>query len=354
MLKFVVFVVCLFVSACAAISCKDDQGKNVDWFIIYKVPKILKSKNELMRAGVAYYYFDPSVQTGRLSTVGIDSPNQALAKTLNQIYSNHKSKSVAYLMYSDSWPHQKAKSNRGHTKGDVCLDKTSGFWLVHSVPQFPEYSNRSYLWPSNAKKNGQSLFCVSASVQSGSFRKIATALQYNWPWVYDYNVPDDIDAKVPALLDIANGQHIDVKEGYQDTFTSLAGQVFTVFGKGGKFNDDLYSNLVAPYFKQNMFTETWQVGPSPKMESYCHKYKIENIKNVSLPGVKFPSTLDHSKWAITYESAGGQVCMGDINRQLAQKSRGGGMLCTRLPKLWKKFTTFVEEIENCHRVAWNF
>ncbi|XP_070547035.1 plancitoxin-1-like [Ptychodera flava] len=118
---------------------------------IYKVPTILNSKNELMKAGVAYYYFDPSVQTGRLSTVGIDSPNQALAKTLNQIYTNHKSKNVAYLMYSDSWPNNKTTSNRGHTKGDVCLDKTSGFWLVHSVPQFPEYSNRSYWWPPNAK-----------------------------------------------------------------------------------------------------------------------------------------------------------------------------------------------------------
>ncbi|XP_070547173.1 plancitoxin-1-like [Ptychodera flava] len=107
MLALEVLVFCLLFSTCTGISCQDDQGMNVDWFIIYNIPEIPDSDNELAKAGVAYYYFDPSVQTSRLSTVGIDSPKQALAKTLNQIYSNHKSKNVAYLMYNDEWPIQK-------------------------------------------------------------------------------------------------------------------------------------------------------------------------------------------------------------------------------------------------------
>ncbi|XP_070547110.1 plancitoxin-1-like [Ptychodera flava] len=263
MLALEVLVFCLLFSTCTGISCQDDQGMNVDWFIIYNIPEIPDSDNELVKAGVAYYYFDPSVQTGRLSTVGIDSPNQALAKTLDQIYSNHKSENVAYLMYNDEWPDTKTEHwDRGHTKGDVCLDTTGGFWLVQSAPRFPEPSNGSYSWPHNAKKYGQSLLCISAQVEDGSFQKIVTALKYNCPAIFDSNIPLVIKNVVKGLDDVVNGNCKDRDEDthYHAEIKTLEGVALDIFAKSAKFNEDIYSKFLAPYYKADMYAETWQRG----------------------------------------------------------------------------------------------
>ena len=45
--------------------------------------------------------------------------------------------------------------------GDVCFDKSTGFWLVHSVPKFPPVSADGYSYPQTGQKYGQSFLCVT-------------------------------------------------------------------------------------------------------------------------------------------------------------------------------------------------
>ena len=43
--------------------------------------------------------------------------------------------------------------------GVVNFDKKSGYWLVHSLPRFP--NNESYAWPPSGRKYGQTFLCIS-------------------------------------------------------------------------------------------------------------------------------------------------------------------------------------------------
>ena len=45
--------------------------------------------------------------------------------------------------------------------GDVCFDKSSGFWLVHSVPHLPPWANESYAYPHTGRMYGQTFLCVT-------------------------------------------------------------------------------------------------------------------------------------------------------------------------------------------------
>ncbi|ELT87169.1 hypothetical protein CAPTEDRAFT_201001 [Capitella teleta] len=42
----------------SAIQCKDQNNQNVDWFIVYKLPKILNSQYPLVQAGLGHLYMD--------------------------------------------------------------------------------------------------------------------------------------------------------------------------------------------------------------------------------------------------------------------------------------------------------
>lgn len=47
-------------------------------------------------------------------------------------------------------------------KGVVLLDKTQGFWLVHSTPHFPNATEAGkFEYPETGKKNGQNFICVT-------------------------------------------------------------------------------------------------------------------------------------------------------------------------------------------------
>jgi hypothetical protein len=51
---------------------------------------------------------------------------------------------------------------------------------------------------------------------------------------------------------------------------TVGGTVFTVFSKNGKWNQDLYSGLVAPTINSDLTIETWMNGDkSNKVRAFC-------------------------------------------------------------------------------------
>lgn len=71
--------------------------------------------------------------------------------------------SILWITYNDKPTNGRVQLSLGHTKGTVVADKDFGFWLVHSVPNFPKlpYQNNSYSYPNTGVLYGQSFLCVS-------------------------------------------------------------------------------------------------------------------------------------------------------------------------------------------------
>ncbi|XP_033119525.1 plancitoxin-1-like isoform X1 [Anneissia japonica] len=343
----VVFML-LSISCCTeALSCLDRSGHPVDWFIALKLSKDSDNNNELIRDGVGHVYMDENIKEWQLSDVSMNDSSQSIGYTLQQIYDNPKSKDVGYIMYNDEWPNGPKSSSRGHTKGALAFDSSSGFWLIHSTPKFPDFANKSYVWPNNALPFGQSFLCITFDLKQ--FQLIGEQLLYNYPSIYDSNLPDQLVDKVPSLRDVVNDKHTDTPPYKQMvTLYSKAGREFQSFSKSKGFNQDIYANWLAPYWKTNLFTETWQNGGG-KLKSNCSStFTVQNIKLISLPGIILQKeTKDHSKWAVSTGNTRQVTCIGGINRMEAQFRRAGGLVCSEIPEIWKAFRQLVNDTEPC-------
>lgn len=78
-----------------------------------------------------------------------------------------------WVVYNDEPTNGKVTFTLGHSKGIVVADNSTGFWLVHSVPKFPQLpyqNNNSYSYPNTGIKFGQSFLCVSMT--AGELDKI--------------------------------------------------------------------------------------------------------------------------------------------------------------------------------------
>ncbi|KIH42945.1 deoxyribonuclease II, partial [Ancylostoma duodenale] len=126
-LLFVVFVT----YADAKLGCKNMEGKDVDWFAAVKTPSGLDDTK-----GKSFAYFD-SAQTGfKWSPKLINSTDSAIGATINQLY-NIKKDTTFTIAYNDDSPDDKVNGYRAHSKGVAVFNKEVGFWMIHSVPNFP-------------------------------------------------------------------------------------------------------------------------------------------------------------------------------------------------------------------------
>ncbi|XP_071820989.1 plancitoxin-1-like [Apostichopus japonicus] len=335
-------LVAALLSVCGGLlSCKDMNGNDVDWYYVYKVPRESSNPNPLIKTGFAHYYLDDSSPNFKLSSVSLENKSQAVAQTLQQVYDLRDQ--IAYVMYNDHWPNGRKTSSRGHTKGVLAFDNQTGFWLIHSVPMFP--SNKSYSWPENAVVYGQSMICVT--FKSSEMAEIGEQMRFTYPYIYDYKLPSELSQLVPSLQGVVKGDHVESPPWMQKvSLYSQNGQQFTHYAKSREFNQDLYFDWMAPDMKTGLQTETWQNGRG-KLRSNCSSdYHVLNIKMMKFPDVNFPSTRDHSKLAMTNSSLQ-VICVGDINRMLAQYKRGGGTMCLNSSDVWEQYQKIVSDVEQC-------
>ena len=353
-----------------AVSCVDQEGRDVDWWILYKLPKVYKHVKHMKKRyrkyhkskidrlmfesnlseGVAYAYLTSSMRDNSwtLSPVSINDPGSVPGRTLSRLYSGNTQDLVS-ILYNDEHPHGPTAFSGGHTKGLVLGDEISSLWLIHSVPHYPPYPNETYGYPGTGHLYGQSALCISVS--SDQLNTIGRQLTYNAPYLYDTNHVPAWAQQHEDLVNAARGVHVK-KAPYFNTevITTNAGEKIISFAKYTKFGKDLYADLVAPSLQVPLLVETWPNGRG-KLPSSCRgPFIVENVDEMNFKEIQdddFMTTHDHSKWAISLDKKKPYVCIGDINRMDTQFRRGGGTACISSVSVWRTFKKSVKDIESC-------
>lgn len=344
-LHIIVMIFCCSRSS-ANISCMNEAGEPVDWFIIYKLPKYRMGDTG---SGVDYMYLDSSVAKWQMSKFMINSSQGAIGSTLNQLYHEkvYKSNSSVYALYNDGPPVMKYIQGYGHTKGVLLFDQSQGFWLSHSIPHFPSFPEKGYFYPSSGKVNGQTALCVT--YQYEHFIRIAKQLAYLYPRFYNCSVPVAFLADLPQLAQLCEGSKPQLTSNKRvEQLFSVRGEKFVSFVKSEHFVDDIYTGWVAQALGADLLVQSWQ-RQGHDLPSNCSLPKhTMNIKRIQLSkSVLFQSYHDHSKWCVSQAYEDQVACLGDLNRERAQLWRGGGLICSFNPLIYNAFRQAVDWYIGC-------
>lgn len=320
----------------------DENGKKVDWFFIYKVPQLTGGPSSDAATGYEYVYYDSAIDKlpSRQRVIDkspyvLNSKKGALNLTLDSVFEKPDS-TTGWIIYNDEKPGdipEKDNGALGHTKGVLAFDtKTkTGYWLLHSWPKYTEPNPKADPTP----KYGQTYLCLSLDL--ATIEKIAAQMiDHQQPQTYDCRTADLPDTspicKLCAKVDpnaAGNASVIDLK--------TVGGMPFKVIAKNRDWNRDFWNGLVGPTLKEDMDVETWIRGPIPPVADTDGIHKTYDIKYINLGPLgihmAWPETHDHAKWGITTHS--NWVCIGDINRMISQRKRGGGTIAFQNETLWQ-------------------
>lgn len=321
----------------AALSCRDAQGNPIDWFNLYKLPKKIST-------GLQYLVLTEKDNDWALSEDSIDDPKSIPGRTVSQLTNQH-----LVLMYNDEPPEGETDATRGHTKGVIGTDGESGFWLIHSVPKYPEKLSLAYTYPKTGTIYGQSFLCVTFN--ASEMDTIGLQLQMNEPHFYEINLPESLKDKFPNLVRASDMKRISEPPFWRlEELQSQQGNTFRSFAKSAKFKKELYMDWVAPVLGATFMVESWLHGPG-RLESNCStQFGVFNLKDlvVHMEGklTTFRTLDDHSKWAVSL-GVKDWICVGDINRAEHQKVRGGGTLCRWDKKVATAYRNTIVDYDPC-------
>lgn len=106
---------------------------------MYKLPGHYSAS--VAERGCLYFFITSNSVSSQwsLSERTLNDSMSFAGQTLAQAYfdANQLKEDRVLVAYNDEPPNEKGNSKYGHLKGVVVADKRSGFWLVHSVPLYP-------------------------------------------------------------------------------------------------------------------------------------------------------------------------------------------------------------------------
>lgn len=305
-------------TATATLTCRDETGAPIDSWTALKLNK-----------GTTYLYSDSVHQTPSLSPHDMnDTATGALAFTTNQLWSPDTS---AYILYNDEPPSANGgqpEMTSGHTKGYAAVaNDGSAFLVVHSIPKFPTGPGNASKYigmEPNAWMYGQSVLCLT--LNSSTLADILVQMQLNAPQVYDWSASASVPAAAAAaaaIIALGNGVINSAATCNSTVYETQGGARFTYFAKSNQWNNELYSECVAPFYNSPLVVESWirgsATGPS------CTTNQVLDVQELNYNGFELSEYNDHSKWAVSTDQS--FVCIGDINRMTTQFRRGGGTAC---------------------------
>lgn len=317
------------------ISALDEDGKAVDWWFAYKVPKLGKSGGSASATGYEYIYYDPNIGKVVKSPNVLTDGKGALDLTLSSVFDSPAA-STGWILYNDEMPadtKRKDSGSFGHTKGVIAFDLESktAIWLLHSWPKYADPGAKNMPTPIY----GQTFLCISLDTDTAG--KIAAQMaNHQEPQVYLPRVPGSLGKDDP-LYRLSRPLSPDAP-GDADVVDckSRGGLAFKVIAKNRKWGKDFWNDLVGPTLGADMNDETWIRGKIPPTLDSDGIHKTFDVKYIDLSPLglpwAWPETHDHAKWGITVDSD--WICVGDINRMVSQEKRGGGTIAFQDEKLW--------------------
>lgn len=326
------------------ISPLDENGHPVDWWFIYKVPEqksasAASAAGSVVSTGYEYVYYDPRVGKIAQSKNVLNQPQGALNLTLNSVFGK-PDPTTGWILYNDERPKSMKGSDNdalGHTKGVIAFDTVSNtaFWMIHSWPHFAEPGATAAPTPIY----GQTFICVALDLATAS-KLAAQMANHQEPQVFLPRVPGTL-AKTDPLFALTQPLNPSAPADHDALdFKTRGGLPFKVIAKNRKWNDDFWNDLVGPTLKEDMDVETWirvtKTDPIPDTKDNDGIHSIVDVKFIDLRPLGAPwvwsETRDHAKWGITTKN--NWVCVGDINRMVSQRARGGGTIAFQDVTLW--------------------
>lgn len=336
----------------AGVVCRDNDGNAVDWYYASKLPRNETDPNPDIAYGDAYTFMlssQPGLYDWTLSTIGADSEQSMMGRTLSPIYTDSRSPDLVFVLYNDEDPDGNTSFTKGHSKGVLAADQDGGFWMVQNVPKYPGWADGPYTYPSSGHMYGQGFLCFTINVDQVD--KIGTQFQYSIPNIFDYAMPSWSQTAFPNLYDaVVNEKEVQSEPWYSIIdIISSGGVTFTSFSKHINYGKDVYADLIAPTLNTNLSVETWNHGDD-ELPSECSPYHVHNIDAVYVSPVNytFDNYYDHSKWAVAPDDATVPwICVGDNNRMESQESRAGVTVCQQAAEPWSAYTRSVAAVEMC-------
>ena len=286
----------------------------------------------------------------------METGKDCVANTLTSLYDTTAKSNNGHGMWNDQPANGNAASaGYAHSKGVVHFDDEQGFYLIHSVPNYPDDKATGYkLLPTY--KFGQSYMCLTLPTEE--FEELGKDLMTMHVKFYDSEITDDLASKLPSLVQAMDS--VEDKENLtrKTSFTTVGGTSFTHYAKGRKAMMALYEEFVSQDLDIDLACETWQNGAFDNvMPTYCpdkdHNHTIANVLSVKQGDVEWKETQDHSKWAVStkgFEMDTGShaiACIGGINRQESQEKRGGATMCAENKDLNNALFEGIVDFEDC-------
>jgi len=319
----------------SSLACKDESGKEVDWWWMLKRPIIAGEDHAI---GYKYIYMTSDMKEDFVNgTKDVTSEDSLLGQPLKGVYDGSVKN---FIMYNDQQPDGSQTSTYGHSKGYMGWDDKTAFWVQHSIPHFPNYANKGYKFQDGERKNGQHAFCMSMS--KDNVDEVAAIMKFSRPWVYDW----DTDKSLKTMEEVIDGDH--EKDGSIMKDVKMPWGTVRLFGKTAHDAQNMLHDVIAPALKEDFLSQSWLNGGHP-FGSFCPTsgYEAMDITTVALGDLLHDTHKDHSKWAVASDEDSNWACGLDNNHVKSQLKRAGLAACLQHPRLAFNLRDAAYEVDDC-------